>query len=312
MVDPSFRPVDSMRIILALSCLLMIAPALAQSDSVIVGSAGREGRVLIDPGTGQTRVLPALLDPWQFGAIKLHAPRKAKAAKMVEAAPTELPPAEVTPRKHRTPKPAEAVASLPEKPRRVASVAPSPPPSAPSSGLSGFDDLETLTAAPKQVEAAKPAQQRAAAPNPVIAKASPPPAITKPVAEAKPVEAKPVKKASLEPSKPRASSGKARDVITFAPNASDPSGSAVSGVRALAGSLASTLNDGNSRIQLMAYAGMRGEKSSDTRRLSLKRALVVRQLLIDDGIPAERIDVFALGGTEDDGPLDRVDVVVKG
>jgi hypothetical protein len=39
---------------------------------------------------------------------------------------------------------------------------------------------------------------------------------------------------------------------------------------------------------------------------------VIRQLLIDDGIPSERIDVFALGGADDDGPLDRVDVFLKG
>ena len=86
----------------------------------------------------------------------------------------------------------------------------------------------------------------------------------------------------------------------------------MSSVRTLAGSLANTLGDGSARVQLMAYAGQRGEKSSDTRRLSLKRALVVRQLLIDDGVPAERIDVFALGGVDDSGPLDRVDVLVKG
>jgi len=79
----------------------------------------------------------------------------------------------------------------------------------------------------------------------------------------------------------------------------------------LAGTLSAVIGDGSSRVQLMAYAGQRGEKSSDTRRMSLKRALVIRQLLIDDGVPSERIDVFALGGADDDGALDRVDVFVK-
>ena len=64
-------------------------------------------------------------------------------------------------------------------------------------------------------------------------------------------------------------------------------------------------------MQLLAFGGPPGEKSSNTRRLSLKRALVVRQILIDDGVPSERIDVRALGGTDDDGPPDRVDVFLK-
>ncbi len=82
-------------------------------------------------------------------------------------------------------------------------------------------------------------------------------------------------------------------------------------VRKLADSLNNALNNPAARVELRAYGGMRGEKSSDTRRLSLKRALVIRQLLIDDGVPSERIDVYALGGVEDNGPLDRVDIFVK-
>ena len=55
-------------------------------------------------------------------------------------------------------------------------------------------------------------------------------------------------------------------------------------------------------MQLLAYGGQRGDKSSDARRLSLKRALIVRQLLIDNGVPSERIDVRAMGGVDDNGP----------
>ena len=81
--------------------------------------------------------------------------------------------------------------------------------------------------------------------------------------------------------------------------------------KSLAGELSTALGDGTSRVQLLAYGGPRGDKSSDTRRLSLKRALIVRQILIDQGVPAERIDVRAMGGTDDKGPLDRVDVFLK-
>ena len=66
-----------------------------------------------------------------------------------------------------------------------------------------------------------------------------------------------------------------------------------------------------SRIQLLAYGGDKGDKGSDARRLSLKRALAIRQVLIDDGVPSERIDVRAMGGADDGGPADRVDVFIK-
>ncbi len=37
----------------------------------------------------------------------------------------------------------------------------------------------------------------------------------------------------------------------------------------------------------------------------------MRQALIVDGVPANRIDVRALGGVTDNGPTDRVDIFVK-
>ena len=64
-------------------------------------------------------------------------------------------------------------------------------------------------------------------------------------------------------------------------------------------------------IQIQAFGGRRGDKGSDARRLSLKRALAIRQVLIDDGVAAERIDVRAMGGADDSGPADRVDVYIK-
>ena len=70
------------------------------------------------------------------------------------------------------------------------------------------------------------------------------------------------------------------------------------------------LSAGASRIQLDAFGGPRGDKSSESRRLSLKRALVVRELLIEDGVPSEKIDVRAMGGIDDNGVADRVDVFV--
>lgn len=317
--------------IASLSC------AHAQADSVIVNPAG--GRTLIDPATGKERFVPDLLQPWQSEPIKLHPPRKHGVAHRTSAdgLASQTPatdsyasaPEAAAPRKHRrtaqassdaasapqTALPAESFGSVtPEaaparkaKPKRTAAAAPPSPPqkSAPVSGFSDFTDLIS-----QQPSAPPPPAKKNAAPPPPAAQvvtATPrePPRTEKPAQRA----------ASLEPqkpSKPRIVAGAKKDSITFAPNATDPSTSAVGAIRSLAGTLSTALTDSGARVQLMAYAGMRGEKSSDTRRLSLKRALVIRQLLIDDGVPSERIDVFALGGADDDGPLDRVDVFVKG
>jgi len=77
---------------------------------------------------------------------------------------------------------------------------------------------------------------------------------------------------------------------------------------ALAGSLAG--ND-NQRIQLRAYASSSDGTASTARRLALARALQVRAYLIENGIRSTRIDVRALGNKiEDDGPVDRIDVVL--
>ncbi|MBL6854083.1 MAG: OmpA family protein [Alphaproteobacteria bacterium] len=98
--------------------------------------------------------------------------------------------------------------------------------------------------------------------------------------------------------------------VPFAVGASSPSNSDVNAVHALAASLKNSLNAGASRVQLQAYGGPKGDKGSDSRRLSLKRALVIRELLIEDGVPSEKIDVRAMGGADDDSGLDRVDVYI--
>jgi outer membrane protein OmpA-like peptidoglycan-associated protein len=102
-----------------------------------------------------------------------------------------------------------------------------------------------------------------------------------------------------------------RSVILFAAGASDPAQSALGSIKFLAGDLNASMVASSSRIQLLAYGGDKGDKGSDARRLSLKRALAIRQVLIDDGVPSERIDVRAMGGADDGGPADRVDVFVK-
>jgi len=288
-----------MRSLLAPTVLLAIAAtasaAAQNASSVTVNPMGAQ--VLYDPGTGQERVVPPLLMPGDDEPIRLRPPKKhvhqARPAVQAEAAAPETAPRTV------------------RKPRHRMAAAP-PPAAAPQpvqqgTPASGLSDLAELVSQPP-VQAAPPPRRRAETPKPEAPRAEAPRPEAVPRAE-KPAPRSPAEE--TRPAKPRLAAGLKRDSIVFTAGATDPSTSAVSSLRALAGSLISALSDGSARVQLMAYAGMKGEKTSDTRRLSLKRALIVRQLLIDDGVPAERIDVLALGGAEDDGPLDRVDVIVK-
>ena len=63
------------------------------------------------------------------------------------------------------------------------------------------------------------------------------------------------------------------------------------------------------RVQVKAYASG-NDDASKARRLSLSRALAVRTYLIEQGIGSTRIDVRALGNNAENGPSDRVDLMV--
>jgi len=102
-----------------------------------------------------------------------------------------------------------------------------------------------------------------------------------------------------------------RSVILFAKDAPDPAQGALGAIKFLASDLNAAMSSPNARVELQAFGGNKGDKGSDARRLSLKRALSIRQVLIDDGVSADRIDVRAMGGADDTGPADRVDVYVK-
>lgn len=63
------------------------------------------------------------------------------------------------------------------------------------------------------------------------------------------------------------------------------------------------------RIQLVGYASNDGESASESRRLSLFRALSVRTYLIKKGVRSIRMDVRALGAKIESGAPNRVDIV---
>lgn len=63
------------------------------------------------------------------------------------------------------------------------------------------------------------------------------------------------------------------------------------------------------RLQLMSYATPFDEGQSSDRRLSLNRALMVREALLAHDIEARKIDVRAMGNKAPDSPRDRIDLI---
>lgn len=96
--------------------------------------------------------------------------------------------------------------------------------------------------------------------------------------------------------------------ISFEPDEAALSQTAVAQVQAFAESFKGK----GGRIALKSYAGKPGDTGSNMRRLSLKRVLAVREVLLVQGISAERLEVRALGGVRDAGAPDRVDIVKSG
>ncbi|WP_051340254.1 OmpA family protein [Azospirillum halopraeferens] len=62
------------------------------------------------------------------------------------------------------------------------------------------------------------------------------------------------------------------------------------------------------RLQLRSYAEAGAETERDARRMSLERALALRERLAAHGVRSTRVDIRALGATAPDGPPDRIDV----
>ncbi len=285
---------EFMRYVTALTGFLLItasSPAAAQmytGDDVTVNPSAAGTQVLLYPGGQYRRVIPPLLQPGEInGPIHLHMPAHHHFARIHHP---------------------RAVAAVPRDTAPVAAPVP-------DTTFSNFGDVEVLRPvnrahAPKKNEPIlRPATPTEPLPQRVV-KTEPPP---QRVARAEPAPERtltPARKLT-QTSNLGGENGIKRSTILFAPNASDPNVSALQSVKSLAGDLSTALSEGNSRVQLLAYGGERGDKSSDTRRLSLKRALIVRQILIDGGVPSERIDVRAMGGVDDSGPLDRVDVFLK-
>jgi len=264
--------------------------AVSNGSEISVNPIPAGGGVLLYPGGQYMRVMRPLLTPGakDSGTVQLHMPtHHARVAVSDETAAVAPKPA--APRRVAAAEPTPAA-----PPRRVAA-APAPPARPPSGGYDpGFGAFG--------------APQGAAGLNLGEVPAAPAPAA--PVRKQQLAKAEPAPANTPSPDSPGPGMTK-RSVILFAAGAADPAQSALGAIKFLAGDLNASMSGPGSRVQILAYGGDKGDKGSDARRLSLKRALAIRQVLIDDGVSSERIDVRAMGGADDSGPADRVDVYIK-
>jgi OmpA family len=97
--------------------------------------------------------------------------------------------------------------------------------------------------------------------------------------------------------------------LTFAPGASDLSPDSDTSIKQL--TAAAPPGDATT-FNVLAYAPGKPDDPSTARRVSLSRAMTVRNALVADGVPSARIFVRALGEQYGDGPPDRVDLSVTG
>ncbi len=285
-----------------------VAPAAAQryvGDDVSVNSSAIGRGYLLYPGGKYGRQVRHLLQPGERpgGRIFLHMPVHHHVARSVTPKPVRvasLPPPPMKP-SAKSPSQVPVTTDLNQLPEDSAarlvggSTAPSKPFKPPVQPTHTTPD----TAPPSYTGATtvpfsfgrSPATPPSLVRKQRVASAAPPPAVNVPSVAA-------------------AAGMKKQSSILFLVGDSSPAASDVGAIHTLAATLNTALSSGASRIQLDAYGGPRGDKSSDSRRLSLKRALVVRELLIEDGVPSEKIDVRAMGGADDSGVADRVDVFV--
>jgi len=293
---------------LALGCAFFGAKARAQTDmypgqevSVNPAAASGQTRILLYPGGKFARIVPPLLEPGArnsgaLAPIHLHMPVHHRIVATHTSHPTHLASAA----------PTDETPAKPDVPPAPQQTAPAAADSANTAIPFSFGEPANGKPATAKPAQAKPAQTKPAPKQTVVASVTPPPATT-PTPAGKPAAQTGQKTITLGESAALTKHGE----IAFPAGATAPSAATINKLSALASDLNALLSAGAARVQLDAYGGPPGDKSSDSRRLSLKRALAIRQLLIEDGVPAERIDVRAMGGAADGGSKDRVDVFVR-
>ncbi len=260
----------------------------------------RRERVTPPPPPPRRAVERAITQPERSSArAKLPAPEQT----VKPAAPPPPPPRVITKK-----------AAEPPQEKQVARIAPEPiappqplkRPAAPAKApVVKKPEKAAVQDKPPLGDAAAPAPARSAVqdkpPEPVrsTVRAEPAPPKVRPAAPRE------TRTAALPPARPPVDEKEALRVV-FSGSSSRLTEEGESALRTLVRSVAET----ESRIQLKAFAAGSSDRPSTARRLSLSRALAVRSFLIEQGMRSTKIDVRALGVPADDGPADRVDVIL--
>lgn len=187
-------------------------------------------------------------------------------------------------------------------PRPAVSPVPAPASAPPPASM----PMAAAPAAPTPIAPAKPPSAQPAQPQSPVRVAAPAPGPTS-VPPLPPQAQSAARPPLAEPAPPFVPSGKSAARVSFLTGSSDLPENAKPQLKAVADQMN---RDGDMRVQLLAYAGPREDTASQTRRLSLFRALAVRTYLIEQGIRSTRMDVRAMGNKFDEEPADRVDVVI--
>jgi outer membrane protein OmpA-like peptidoglycan-associated protein len=215
----------------------------------------------------------------------------------LDALPGAKPPAPEARQRRTQPKPAQPPSARLNKPvPQQPTAAPAPEPSTAAA--------TPAPATPQPAPApAPPAATLPEAAPPVIALApiAPPP----PPAQAAPPPPPPISDTATTAASAVGSGLR----VTFGTGETDLSPASASAIQNLVQT--GPQGDGIS-FNVVAYAAGTPEDPSTARRLSLARALAVRNALIADGVSSTRIYVRALGAPTGDAPADRVDLSVLG
>jgi outer membrane protein OmpA-like peptidoglycan-associated protein len=281
--------------------IVELRPGMPPPNGVLLYPGGRYGRIeqqLLEPGENAAPIMLHMPIHKSAGKIPPKVIATRPAEPLSASQPTEI--VKATPKQAKPvsrPVPKQVAVTGPQQTRHTVRQAPP------------TTDLINATPKPAAKKTPVPEKQTVKSDYGELTVAKP---VAKPIQA---IKSKQTRVASIEPTRrvpPTMQSGESkRGTILFEPNASNPSNMALRSVARIADTVNREIGS-ETRVQILAYAGPRGDKSSNTRRLSLKRALIVRQLLIDAGIPSEHIDVRAMGGVKDNGATDRVDILLKG
>jgi outer membrane protein OmpA-like peptidoglycan-associated protein len=181
-------------------------------------------------------------------------------------------------------------------------VLPVPPPPAQLEGLP-IPDPVTLAALPPLAAPPPPPQRGKPIPPPagplhdsVSALEAPPPA----AAQHLPITAPPANSSGASATTPNSFR------LVFSGSSTDLPDSATALLQQLAGMM---VGDPHLRLKLNSFASGSTDNPVAARRLSLQRALKLREALVGLGISSLRVDVLALGMTATGSPADRIDIV---